>query len=178
MNCATPIAFTKPLVKPMWTQAETLEKIRPLLEQKGVLYQKNKNVYARAAETGERINSYTADGLETTNTANADDFIVRNQTGAAEEYIVPAHKFNQRYVWLREHEAGWMEYQSLGQVVAVELDEAALAALDMPETFHFTAPWGEAMVAKAGDFLVGPPGLAEIYRIARQEFFETYRKAD
>ncbi|MCC6459397.1 MAG: hypothetical protein IT260_02930 [Saprospiraceae bacterium] len=162
----------------MWTQAETLEKIRPILEQKGILYQKNKNVYARAAEARERIDSYTADGLETTNAAHAGDFIVRNQTGAAEEYIVPAHKFNQRYVWLREHEEGWAEYQSLGQVIALELDDETLSTLEMPDTFHFTAPWGEAMVAKTGDFLVGPPALTEVYRIARQEFFETYRKAD
>jgi len=41
--------------------------------------------------------------------------------------------------------------------------------------FYFQADWGSKMVVKEKDFLACPVGGAEVYRIARKEFFETYR---
>jgi len=36
---------------------------------------------------------------------------------------------------------------------------------------------GEIMSLKPGDYIVSPsPGYTEVYRIASQEFFETYEK--
>jgi len=159
----------------MYTQEELLEKIRPLLQREGAVYQKKKNVYARPASPGEVIRTVTKDGLETENRAEPGDFIVRNQTTAGEEYIVPGHKFPQKYTPLQTADEAWTEYRPTGQIVALELTPERLAELDMPDEFEFVASWGSAMIARAGDFLGGPDSLTEVYRLARQEFFETYQ---
>ena len=159
----------------MFTQAEFLNKLLPLLQSKGRVFQKNKNVLARRAQAGELIATHTADGLETINTAGEGDFIVRNQTAAGEEYVVPAHKFAQRYELYRTTGGEWLEYVSKGRIVAIEITSELLQTLDLPLEFHFEALWKEDMVARAGDFLASPSDFSEIYRIARKEFFETYR---
>ena len=38
------------------------------------------------------------------------------------------------------------------------------------------ANWGEKMVVRKNDYLVSPLDNSEVYRIARKEFFETYKK--
>jgi hypothetical protein len=162
----------------MFTQKEILEKLRPLLQQEGLVYQKKKNIFARQATSGEVIQTNTGDGLETTNAAEAGDFIVQNQTSAGEEYIVPAHKFKQKYTHLRAVDAQWHEYQSVGRIVAIELLPERLAALGLPDIFEFIAPWDDPMTAKVGDFMGGPEGLTEVYRLARTEFFETYARLE
>lgn len=159
----------------MYTQEELLEKIRPLLQREGAVFQKKKNVYARPATPGETIQTVTKDGLETENRAEAGDFIVRNQTEAGEAYIVPGFKFSKKYAPLRPADDTWTEYRPVGRIVAVELTPERLAALGLPDEFEFIASWGSAMVARAGDFLGGPDSLTEVYRLARQEFFETYQ---
>lgn len=159
----------------MYTQAEILALLRPVLEREGIVYQKKKNVFARPARPGEVIQTKTGDGLETTNTSVGNDFIVRNQTEAGEEYIVPAHKFEQRYSFLHAIDADWAEYQPKGQILAIELTPERLAALDLQTEFEFIAPWQDPMMAKAGDFMGGPHDLSEVYRLARKEFFETYK---
>lgn len=161
----------------MLTQSEILEKLRPVLENEGNVYQKKKNVLARPAQTGEVIQTLTGDGLETTNAAEDGDFIVQNQTTAGEMYIVPAHKFTQRYTHLRTVDEHWNEYQPIGRIVALELTPALLQRLHLPEEFIFIAPWDDPMTAKAGDFMGGPESLTEVYRLARKEFFETYAPA-
>lgn len=160
----------------MMTQREILDLLRPLLKTEGALFQKNKKVFARPAQNGEVIYTQTDDGLETSNTAQAGDFIVRNQTKAREEYIVPAYKFTKKYAPLRQVDHDWSEYQSLGKIIVVELTSKRLEELGLPEEFEFIAPWGEPMQAKAGDFLGGPTDFSEIYRLARKEFFETYEQ--
>jgi hypothetical protein len=41
---------------------------------------------------------------------------------------------------------------------------------------EFVASWGRNMVLKTGDMIVSPcPNFSEVYRIARQEFDETYK---
>ena len=162
----------------MLTQPEFLEILRPLLQEEGTVFQKNKNVFARPAKPGEQIRTQTSDGLETTNTAGDNHYVVRNQTGAGEEYLVPGHKFVQRYQELGPAHEEWVEYQSLGKVVAVELTPHLLTTLNLKPEFEFMAKWGEPMVAKAGDYLCSPPDFTEVYRIARKEFLETYKVAD
>ena len=158
----------------MLSQAELLEKIRPLWKRDGAIYRKNKNVFARPAKPGEIVYTHTADGLETANTAAEGDFIVRNQTGAGEAYIVPANKFSHKYARLRPAGEGWDEYTPLGHIIAVELSPERLTELGLPDTFEFMAAWGQAMIAKAGDYLGGPVTETEVYRIAHKEFGETY----
>lgn len=160
--------------KMTFEQKEFLEKIRPVLQREGAVFKKKLNVYARPAQPGETIDTATADGLETSNQAREGDFIVRNQTEAGESYIMPADKFSKRYIPLHRTDGEWLEYKPTGRIVAVELTSERLAALGLPDTFEFVAPWGSPMVAKAGDFLGSPEALSEIYRIARKEFFETY----
>ncbi len=159
----------------MFTQADMLEKCLPILKTEGAVFQKNKNVYARRSQAGEVVHTHTADGLETINRADEGDFIVRNQTAAAEEYIVPAHKFLKNYTHIGQAEANWEEYAANGRIVALELTPGRMQTLGFPDAFEFLAPWGSPMAAKAGDFLCCPPDFSEVYRIARQEFFETYK---
>ncbi|MBL7776285.1 MAG: hypothetical protein JNK89_09810 [Saprospiraceae bacterium] len=129
---------------------------------------------ARQAQAGEWIHTHTSDGLETANAAEAGDFIVRNQTAAGEEYIVPAHKFKEKYSWLSAVDELWHEYLPLGRIIAVELTPERLQRLGLPEQFEFQAPWEDPMTAKSGDFMGGPEDFSEVYRLARKEFFETY----
>ncbi|MFN0014768.1 MAG: hypothetical protein ACKVU2_09500 [Saprospiraceae bacterium] len=161
----------------MYAQIELLEKMRPVLQQEGVIFQKKKNVYARPALVGEAVQTVTKDGIETENLAEEGDYVVRNQTDAGEAYLVPANKFSSKYAPLRMLDDGWAEYTAVGRIVAVELTQQRLEALDLPAEFEFVAAWGAAMVAKAGDFLGGPEDFSEVYRLARKEFFETYAPA-
>jgi len=177
--CKTSLLLVRPnrsgLPDTMYTQEELLEIIRPVLQREGIVFQKKKNVFARPAQPGETIQTVTEDGLETENRAQEGDFIVRNQTIAGEAYIVPGDKFAQKYTPLAATDGLWTEYRPVGRIVAVELTSERLEALGLPQEFEFIAPWGSAMVAKAGDFLGGPMGLTEVYRLARREFFETYQ---
>lgn len=159
----------------MYTQEEFLDKLRPLLQREGAVYLKSKNVYARRAAAGEVIQTKTGDGLETVNAAGENDFVVRNQTEAGEAYLVPAHKFTQKYVHLRSAGDGWEEYSSQGRIIALELTPERMRLLQLPDSFEFVAPWDDPMMAKAGDFLGCPADFSEVYRIARKEFFETYK---
>ena len=161
----------------MLEQKILLEKIRPLLQREGTVFQKKKNIYARRAQPGETIQTVTEDGLETSNSAEAGDFVVRNQTKAGEAYIMPADKFAQRYAPLYQSDGHWLEYRPKGRIIALELTPELLAALELPNEFEFVAPWGDPMIAKMGDYLGSPENYSEVYRIARKEFFETYAPA-
>ncbi len=158
------------------SQAELVQKVRPLFEKEGEIYHKFRNILARQAAGGERIDSITGDGLETTKVAKEGDFIVQNQTKAGEQYIVSPQKFAEKYQHIGPVENDFHEYKPLGKITALELTAERLKALDLPEEFHFMAAWDEAMVAKEGDFLATDPKIQEVYRIARAEFFETYKK--
>ncbi len=186
---------------PDFSQAEMLAQFRPVLNAEGVVFQKKQNVFAKKAESREVVTTQTGDGPETVNTAEVGDYLVKNQTKAAEMYVVKASKFKERYQRLEAAadkkegtraeaiakegtpaeaiaKEGFEEYRSIGRVKAVELTPERCEAMKLPSVFHFEAPWGEAMVAKAGDFIVAPPDGAEVYRIARKEFFETYARGE
>ena len=66
-----------------FSQEELLERMKPLLRDGGT-YEKFKEIDAREAKEGEVIETITSDGLETKNTAEQGDYIVRNTTGAQE----------------------------------------------------------------------------------------------
>ena len=139
-------------------------------------YRKYQKIFARKAVNGEEIQTVTADGLETTNTAKEGDIVVKNQTDAQEMYIMGSDKFKARYRYLGEAEDGFSEYEPVGKVVGLELTTGLLTELELAKEFEFIAPWGEKMVAKRGDYLVTPPDYSEVYRVARKEFFETYEE--
>jgi hypothetical protein len=139
---------------------------------------KTKLVDARPAKVGEVIVTVIAgEGKETTSKPAADgDRVVRNrcpQTGN-EQYLVAAAKFTGKYeaTGTPADDDGWQEYRPLGSDMRVLLLEAAAPP------FTFTAPWGEAMVARGGDaILQDPKDARDIYRVARASFDCTYEIA-
>ena len=142
-----------------------------------MIYHKKRNILAKKAKGGERIDTVTGDGPETTNKAEAGDYIVQNQTEAREQYVVPKDEFLKKYAPAgTAARNGFTEYRSIGKIIALELTAEKLKALGLPSTFKFKTDWGEDMVAKAGDFMGGPTDFSEVYRLARKEFFETYAK--
>ena len=157
------------------TQAELIKKFAHSFAQQGKVYRKKKHILATQAKGGEHIETITSDGLETFNVASAGDYIVTNLTAAGESYIVPKAKFEKRYALVEKQNSNQHIYQATSQITALELTAELLKALDLPSEFHFTAGWGEQMVAKKGDYLAMPKDAKpEIYRIAAVEFGETY----
>ena len=149
--------------------------LMPILRQRCERYRKFQRILARPAEVGEVVVSVTSSGVETENRACQGDFVVRNLTAAMEDYIVSSSKFFERYTFVAEEENGWRLYQPRGEVFALEIQMVVLVLLSRTSPFEIMAPWGEPQRAELGDFLVAPPDYSEIYRIARQEFFQTYK---
>ena len=126
-------------------------------------YNKFGNVTFLVAETPHEVVTITADGKETTNTAEVGDYVVINPTG--ERYVVKPAKFHSRYEVIEENLA-----TCTGSCWGIKWEG---------DQFEFEATWGEAMVCKDGDMLVSPnPELTEVYRIARAEFEATYKLAE
>lgn len=158
-------------------QEHLVESLSALLLETGRDYRKFQTVKARIAKEGEKIVSTVESGRETVNTAGAGDYVVENQTGAKEQYIVPGEKFKQRYSEDRKLDDEWRVYNPLGQVKGIEVDRSILNIFHQEGAFYITAAWGEAQKVDEGDMLVTPLPLTdkfEIYRIARKEFSETY----
>lgn len=155
-------------------QEDLLRLITPLMEAHGSRFRKKTLVEAKPAEGGEKVVTVTKEGKETENTAGAGDFIVRNRSSAKETYVVKEGPFRKKYREVEPLPKGYALYRAVGYIHALELDEAILKELQMDTPFHFMAAWGQPMIAKAGDYLVIPESQDEVYRIARQEFWETY----
>lgn len=120
-------------------------------------------IQAQCAEGGEVIETVLADGTkETTNVANAGDWIVTNPGG--EKYVVPAAKFPKKYEPCPELGDGW--YKPTGGVQKF---------LELTEDVSFICSWGEEQFIQAGGF-INVTDLGDIYGIARQEFFDTYKE--
>lgn len=136
---------------------------------------KTKLVDARPAVPGEVIVTVIAgEGKETqSKPAEAGDMVVRNrcpETGN-EEYLVAAAKFPARYgePLGPADQAGWRPFRPAGNDM--------LYVIVRPEdgTFTFTAPWGEAMVARPGDAIVRDPNNPkDTYRVAASSFDCSY----
>lgn len=150
----------------------------PVLGAQGGHYRKFTTIRARAALTGETIVTRTNDGKETENTANQDDLVVENDTEAKEQYIVSAKKFANRYQLIRELDELWSEYQAVGEILAIEVDQDTITTLGGDSEAIIEAPWGGTQPVKKGDYLATPlPAKNEIYRIAAEEFAATYQSA-
>jgi tetratricopeptide (TPR) repeat protein len=160
-------------------QETLVEKVLPRINEMSCKYEKFQPVHARPAKTGEVIVSMTADGEETTNTAGADDLVVRNLTEAAEEYLVGRDKFDARYTLVAPVDDRWNEYVPTGAVLGIEVTRDLTDMLGVGEEFLIIAPWRTEQLVREGDMLVSPlPALDEVYRIARKEFEETYKPAE
>jgi hypothetical protein len=144
------------------SQEEAIAKFMPEIESSGTDFEKFTKIKARPAQPGEVVETITADGKETMNTAKEGDFVVSNLGGSGEEYILGGDKLAKRY-----REIGNGIYQATGECRGVTYNG--------PET-SFQASWGQPMVLKPGDMIVTPlPQMGEVYRIARQEFESTYK---
>ena len=144
------------------SQEEAIAKFMPEIEANGTDFEKFTKIKARPAQPGEVVETITADGKETMNTAKEGDFVVSNLGGSGEQYILGGDKLAKRY-----REIGNGIYQATGECRGVTYNG--------PET-SFQASWGQPMVLKPGDMIVTPlPQMGEVYRIARQEFESTYK---
>lgn len=101
----------------------------------------------------------TSDGVETQNVAERDDIIMSGPSG--ERYVIKAAKFPKLY-------AG-----QVGGPVHPEQSPRNVAVYVGGDPVQFTAPWGESMVLKPGDYLV-KEGEGKYYRIAKLEYEATY----
>lgn len=148
----------------------------PLIKSANLRFEKYRQVHARPSTPGETVVSIPADGAETTNTAEAGEMVVRNLTGAREEYIVSGSTFSRRYSEIEPIDDEWTLYAPRGEVMAFEITRELVDQLGVGEEFRIVASWGSEQRAKVGDMFVATlPDLDEIYRIARKEFDETYR---
>lgn len=135
-----------------------------------------KKVYARSGKLNEEILTYTSDGLETKNIVKKGDMVVQNMTNAKEQYIVPLVKFNKKYSFYKKYNDEWSIYMPKGEIKAVLVDKKLLKELGINEKeFYIKTAWNEKMIVKENDYLVSPIDMSEVYRIAKTEFFETYR---
>jgi hypothetical protein len=136
---------------------------------------KTKPVDVRPAATGEVVVTVIAgEGKETQSPpAQQGDMVVRNrcpETGN-EEILVSAAKFAERYEGPigPADPAGWRPYRPRG----IEMRYFVVREVD--DAFTFTAPWGEAMVARPGDAIVRDPAdPSDTYRITAAAFVCTY----
>jgi hypothetical protein len=101
----------------------------------------------------------TSDGKETQNVAEKGDIIMSGPS--RENYVVKSAKFPKLY------------QGELGQTVVPEQSPRMVAVYTAQQPITFTAPWGESMVLKPGDYLV-KDGDQGYYRIAKVEYEQTY----
>ena len=141
------------------------------------MYEKFKGVEAKQVQSSQEIASILESGKETDNIAEPGDFIVINQTGSQEQYVVKEEEFKKRYTLGRELGDGWGEYYPKGQnkVNGFQLTEKVLKSLKLEKHFYFIADWGSEQYASIGDFIVNPLHSKEVYRIGYDEFKQTYR---
>lgn len=159
----------------MWTQEQIKELMLPILKNEGKQYEKFLPVIAKVATKIETIQTITSDGLETQNTAQPGDIIVQNQTQAGEKYIMQNEKFHARYELLETLEGDFARYKPTGKAIGIEITPRFAKQHNLELPFEFMASWGAPMILKENDFLVSPLDFRSVYRIARKEFFETYR---
>lgn len=159
-------------------QSSLLDVILPLIKERAQRFIKFQQVHARPAKNGELVISTTGDGDETTNVASAGEYVVKNLTAAKEKYVVGEATFAKRYTKVNDLGDGWALYDPKGEVLAIEISREITNRLNVGSEFFILAAWGE-QIAKEGDLFVSPlPQLNEVYRVARKEFFETYRSAE
>jgi hypothetical protein len=139
------------------------------------LARKSKLVDARPARAGEVVVTVIAGEGEETRSSPAEigDWVVRNrcQETGNEEYLVKAVKFAQRYEGpLTESSPdGWQSFRPRGHKMRY------FTVGEEEGTFHFTAPWGEQMIARPGDVILQDlEDPSDTYRVAAALFDCTY----
>jgi hypothetical protein len=136
---------------------------------------KTKLVDARPAKVGEIVvTAIKGEGKETQSPpAKKGDWVVRNrcpETGN-EQYLVAADRFTDRYRMTGSPVSahGWREHRPIGRGMRFLILPPGTAP------FTFVAPWGEPMVARAGDAIVQDPQTeGDVYRVAAASFACTY----
>ena len=103
----------------------------------------------------------TSDGKETQNIAAPNDIIMSGPS--KENYVVKAAKFPKLY------------QGNAGGTVVPEQSPRLVALYTGNTPITFTAPWGESMILKPGDYLV-KDGDAGYYRVAKVEYKQTYNE--
>lgn len=157
------------------SQEALVERLLPLIRDKGRHYRKFQRVHARPAVAGEVVVSVTSGGKETTNTATDGDMVVRNLTQAQEEYLVDQESFPKLYIRRESVDGPWNVCDPIGEIRAIEISHDLRDMMRVGKKFFIMAPWGTEQVAMEGDFFVAPlPELSEVYRIGRSEFEQTY----
>ena len=145
------------------------EALAPMLEFKETRKQAKKYEYVAPSETlppmsytiveKERVVvTVTADGVETKNTAAPGDALMSGPSG--ELYVVRSGKFATLYEG------------TPGSTVVPDQSPRRVARYTGDGPAVFTAPWGEDMVVKPGDYLVADGD--GFYRVAREEYEKTY----
>ncbi len=160
-----------------------ITKFADIIEKKGQPFQKIKGVFATVAAGGELIISRTSDGEETRNVASTGNYIVTNDTSTLEKYIVPAEKFQDRYVHQKDN---YYVPNDKARIFALQITpnhifQNNLEGLDKLITqpdrpVYIEAPWHESQTLRLHDYLVCPFAKNEVYRIAQTEFTETYKE--
>lgn len=115
------------------------------------------------ANTEQKIVTTINGQVETTNTANAGDYMIVGASG--ETYVLTSKQFEKNYEVVSSLN---------GKGVAKVKPQPRLAAEWTGNPFQFTAIWGENMICNTGDYLVAPEDLSEVYRIERETFLRTY----
>ncbi len=173
------IEIVNRLASLVWiTQSGLIDVMMPVFRNTGKRFYKFKQVRARKAIVGERIDSHTSLGFETSNTARAGDYVVQNQTDAMEQYLVSKEVFELKYGLKAEENDEWAVYQSSSSstVLGLTVDENVLKLLGKSDAFYIEASWGGMQKCMKGDVLVALNEPSnEIYRIAQKEFSETYQ---
>jgi hypothetical protein len=141
------------------------------------LARKTKTVDAREAKPDEIVVTVIkGEGKETQSPpAKAGDMVVRNrcrETGD-EEFLVSASKFASRYEGPTgpAGDDGWRPYRPRGA------DMRFVVVTEQDGEFSFTAPWGEAMIARPGDAIVqDAQDPKDTYRVQKAAFACTYEE--
>jgi len=111
------------------------------------------------AKNETKVETITSDGKETQNVAQPNDIIMSGPS--KENYVVKSSKFPKLY------------QGNIGETVFPEQSTRMVAIYTGDDTVNFTAPWGESMILKPGDYLV-KDGDQGYYRIAKNEYEQTY----
>jgi hypothetical protein len=114
--------------------------------------------FAKNTVSGLKVVTVTADGKETENVAEVGDIIMTGPSG--EQYVVKAAKFDKLYT------------DGPNGTKIPEQSPRQVAAYTGTEEITFTAPWGQDMILKPGDYLVKDGD--GYYRVAKQEYEQTY----
>lgn len=128
--------------------------------EEGMVTRMPKLTYGVNIDSAKPVITILPDGKETKNIANIGDIIVSGISG--EKYVIRAEKFSRLYVG------------KIGETVTPEQSERMVAHYTGAKPITFTAPWGENMILKPGDYVVRESDGNGYYRIAKAEFEKTY----